>query len=149
MVALKASGLHISCGSEEALDKDRGIMTMSNETYEKGLQIRREVIGADYVDQQSADDFSQEYHDIINEHFWGAVWGRPGLSRKQRILISLGMLAALKRDLEFELHLTHALDNGVSIEELKETLIHISAYCGAPTGAAAFRIAGRVINEGK
>ena len=109
---------------------------MSNETYEKGLQIRREVIGADYVDEQSADDFSREYHDIVNEHFWGGVWGRPGLSRKQRVLISLSMLAALKRDREFELHLAHALDNGVSTEELKETLIHISAYCGAPTGAA-------------
>lgn len=124
-------------------------MTMSNETYEKGLQIRREVIGADYVDEQSADDFSREYNDIVNEHFWGAVWGRPGLSRKQRLLISLSMLAALKRDREFELHLTHALDNGVSAEELKETLIHIGAYCGAPTGAAMFRIAGCIIGERK
>ena len=122
---------------------------MSNETYEKGLQIRREVIGADYVDEQSADDFSREYLDFLNEHIWGGVWGRPGLSRKQRVLISLSMLAALKRDREFELHLTHALDNGVSIEELKETLIHISAYCGAPTGAAMFRIAGRIIGERK
>ena len=105
-------------------------MTTSNETYEKGLQIRREVIGADYADEQSADDFSREYQNIVNEQFWGGVWGRPGLSRKQRILISLGMLAALKRDLEFELHLTHALDNGVSPEEIKETLI-ISAPIAA------------------
>ena len=124
-------------------------MTTSNETYEKGLQIRREVIGADYADEQSADDFSREYQNIVNEQFWGGVWGRPGLSRKQRILNSLGMLAALKRDLEFELHLTHALDNGVSIEEIKETLNHIGAYCGAPTGTAMFRIAGRVIGERK
>ena len=124
-------------------------MTTSNETYEKGLQIRREVIGADYADEQSADDFSREYQNIVNEQFWGGVWGRPGLSRKQRILNSLGMLAALKRDLEFELHLTHALDNGVSPEEIKEPLIHIGAYCGAPTGAAMFRIAGRVIGERK
>ena len=124
-------------------------MTTSNETYEKGVQIRREVIGADYVDEQSADDFSREYHDILSEQVWGAVWGRPGLSRKQRVLLSLGMLAALKRDREFELHLTHALDNGVSTEEIKEALIHIGAYCGAPTGAAMFRIAGRIIGKRK
>ena len=58
---------------------------MANETYEKGLQVRREVIGADYVDEQSADDFSREYLDILNEQVWGGVCGRPGLSRKQRL----------------------------------------------------------------
>ena len=120
---------------------------MSNETRDKGLRIRREVLGADYVDEQSADEFSREYHEILNEQLWGGVWGRPGLSRQQRVLISLGMLAALRRDFEFELHLEHALDNGVSAEEIKETLIQIGAYCGGPTGAAVFRIAGRVIGE--
>ena len=106
---------------------------MPGELYEKGLKIRREVLGDAYVDQalQGADDFNRDFQELLTEYCWGAVWGRPGLSRKQRSLNNLCMLAALNRSHEFELHLKGALTNGVSVEEIKETLIQVGVYCGA------------------
>lgn len=120
---------------------------MPGELYEKGLKIRREVLGDAYVDQalQGADDFNRDFQELLTEYCWGAVWGRPGLSRKQRSLNNLCMLAALNRSHEFELHLKGALTNGVSVEEIKETLIQVGVYCGAPAAVEAFRIARKVL----
>ena len=124
---------------------------MASELYEKGMKVRREVLGDDYVDRALAnvDDFTREFQQMVTEHAWGAIWTRPGLAKKQRSLINLAMLAALNRPEEFELHFRGALKNGCTLEELKETLLQIAVYCGMPAGVAAFRIARKVLAEGK
>jgi 4-carboxymuconolactone decarboxylase len=124
---------------------------MASELYEQGMKIRREVLGDDYVDRALAgiDDFTREFQQMVAEHAWGAIWARPGLSKKQRSLLNLGMLAALNRPEEFELHFRGALNNGCTLEELKETLLQIAVYCGMPAGVASFRIARKVLEERK
>ena len=124
---------------------------MASELYDKGMKVRREVLGDEYVDRASAnvDDFSREFQQMVVEYAWGAIWTRPGLARKQRSLINLAILAALNRPEEFELHFRGALKNGCTHEELKETLMQIAVYCGMPTGVAAFRIARKVLGENK
>ena len=124
---------------------------MPSELHDKGMKVRREVLGDEYVDRAAAniDDFNREFQQMVVEHAWGAIWTRPGLARKQRSLINLAILAALNRPEEFELHFRGALKNGCTVEELKETLMQIAVYCGMPTGVAAFRIAKKVLGEKK
>ena len=124
---------------------------MTSELYEKGMKIRREVMGDEYVDRAlaSVDDFNREFQQMVTEHAWGAIWARPGLSKKQRSLINLAMLAALNRPEEFELHFRGALKNGCTLDELKETLLQIAVYCGMPVGVASFRIARKILDERK
>jgi 4-carboxymuconolactone decarboxylase len=113
------------------------------------MKLRREVLGDDYVDRSLAgvDDFNREFQQMVTEHAWGTIWARPGLSKKQRSLLNLAMLAALNRPEEFELHFRGALKNGCTLEELKETLLQIAVYCGMPAGVASFRIAKKVLAE--
>jgi 4-carboxymuconolactone decarboxylase len=122
---------------------------MASELYDKGMKLRREVLGDDYVDRSLAgvDDFNREFQQMVTEHAWGTIWARPGLSKKQRSLLNLAMLAALNRPEEFELHFRGALKNGCTLEELKETLLQIAVYCGMPAGVASFRIAKKVLAE--
>jgi 4-carboxymuconolactone decarboxylase len=122
---------------------------MTSEDYERGLSIRREVLGDEYVDaaMQNVDDFNREFQQLITEYCWGRVWGRSGLTRKQRSLNNLCMLAALNRGHEFEIHLRGALRNGCSLDEIRETLMQVTIYCGVPAGVEAFRIARRVLSE--
>ena len=124
---------------------------MASELYEKGMKIRREVLGDDHVDRTlaSIDDFNREFQQMVTEHAWGAIWTRPGLAKKQRSLLNLGMLAALNRPEEFEMHFRGALKNGCTLDELKETLLQIAVYCGMPAGVGAFRIARKVLAEQK
>ncbi len=124
---------------------------MASELYEKGMKIRREVLGDEYVDRAltGIDDFNREFQQMVTEHAWGGIWARPGLAKKQRSLINLAMLAALNRSEEFELHFRGALKNGCTLDELKETLLQIAVYCGMPAGVAAFRIARKVLEERK
>jgi 4-carboxymuconolactone decarboxylase len=124
---------------------------MASELFEKGLKVRREVLGDEYVDRAlaSVDDFTREFQQMVTEHAWGAIWTRPGLAKKQRSLINLAMLAALNRPEEFELHFRGALTNGCTLEELKETLLQVAVYCGMPAGVSAFRIARKVLAEAK
>ena len=124
---------------------------MASDLYDKGMKLRREVLGDDYVDRSlaSVDDFNREFQQMVTEHAWGAIWARPGLSKKQRSLLNLGMLAALNRPEEFELHFRGALKNGCTVEELKETLLQIAVYCGMPAGVSAFRVARKVLAERK
>jgi 4-carboxymuconolactone decarboxylase len=124
---------------------------MASEQYQKGMKVRREVLGDEYVDRalKSVDDFTRELQQRVTEHAWGAIWTRPGLAKKQRSLINLAMLAALNRPEEFELHFRGALTNGCTPEELKETLLQVAVYCGMPAGVSAFRIARKVLAEGK
>ncbi|MEX1109536.1 MAG: carboxymuconolactone decarboxylase family protein [Dongiaceae bacterium] len=122
---------------------------MSSEDFDRGLAIRREVLGAEYVDAaiQNVDDFNREFQKLVTEYCWGRIWGNKGLSRQQRSLNNLCMLAALNRAHEFELHFKGALRNGCSLEEIRETLMQITIYCGVPAGVEAFRIARKVLAE--
>ena len=122
---------------------------MSEETYQTGMSIRREVLGDEYVDKAmaSADEFNEDFQRIVTEYCWGACWGRDGLSRKQRSLNNLCMLAALNRGEEFELLFRGALRNGCTLEEIRETLIQVGIYAGIPAAVSAFRIARRILAE--
>ncbi len=119
------------------------------ETYDRGMKIRREVLGDAYVDNalRTADEFSKPFQDLVTEYCWGASWGRDGLTRQQRSLNNLCLLAALGRRDEFELHFRGALRNGCTRDELRETLIQIAVYAGIPAGVEAFRIARKVLAE--
>lgn len=123
---------------------------IDKDLFEKGLKIRREVMGDARVDATmgNLDDFNRDFmEEFITEIGWGAVWGREGLSRQQRSLLNLGMLAALGRMNEFEGHFRGALRNGLNREELREALYQIALYCGAPAGMEAFRAASKVLKE--
>jgi 4-carboxymuconolactone decarboxylase len=122
---------------------------MSKETFDQGLAIRKEVLGAEHVERSlaSADDFSRPYQELITEYCWGAVWGRPGLSRKTRSLLNLAMLTALNREDEFKLHVRAAFRNGVSREEICEVLLQTAIYCGVPAANSAFRQAREVFAQ--
>ena len=119
------------------------------ELYEKGMKIRRQVLGDEYVDRALAnsDEFGADLQKLVTEYCWGWTWGRSGLSLKQRSLNNLCMLAALNRPAEFETHLRGALRNGCTREEIKETLLQVAIYAGIPAGVEAFRIARKVLAE--
>jgi 4-carboxymuconolactone decarboxylase len=114
---------------------------VSQERFEKGLQIRREVLGAEYVDASlaKADDFSRDFQELVTEYCWGAGWGGEALSRRDRSLLNLVMLGALNRGEEFKLHLRGAVTNGCTRDEIKEALIQLAIYAGIPAGVEAFR----------
>jgi 4-carboxymuconolactone decarboxylase len=122
---------------------------MNDETYEKGLAIRREVLGAEYADKSlaSADDFNRDFYRNVIESCWGMVWGREGLDRKTRSFLNLAMLCALNRPHELKLHVAGALRNGVTRDEMKEVFLQVGAYCGAPAALDGFRIAREVFAE--
>ena len=120
-----------------------------NDRYAVGRKIRSEVLGEETVRQRldEADSFNREFQELITEFCWGAGWGRTALSRRDRSLMNLGMLAALNRPEEFAQHVRAAVRNGVGREELKDALIQVCIYCGVPTGVEAFRTATRVLGE--
>jgi 4-carboxymuconolactone decarboxylase len=122
---------------------------MNKELFEIGLQIRRDVLGAEYVDKSisQADDFNRPLQELVTEYCWGAVWSRPGISRKMRSLINLAMLTALNRPHEVKLHLKAALNNGCSKEEIMEVLLQTAIYCGVPAAVDSFRLAREVFSE--
>ena len=122
---------------------------MSKEVYDKGLAIRREVLGAEYVDNaiKNADEFNRPLQELVTEYCWGAVWGRPGLPKKTRSLLNLAMLTALNRPHELKLHVRGALKNGVSREEITEVLLQAAIYCGVPAAVDAFRTAREALKE--
>lgn len=121
---------------------------MSDEAlFDKGLPIRREVLGTDYVDGSlaKADDFMMPMQRVATAWGWGAAWGDPTLDRKTRSLINLAMLTALNRPHELRLHVKGALANGVTVEEIKAALLHATAYCGIPAGLDAFKATHEVL----
>jgi 4-carboxymuconolactone decarboxylase len=115
--------------------------------FEAGLKVRREVLGADYVDTSlaNANDFTMAFQHITTEWCWGYGWDRPGLDRKTRSMLNLAMLTALNRVPEIKLHVKGALNNGVSVDEIKEVLLHATIYCGIPAGLDAFKAANEVL----
>ena len=122
---------------------------MSEDTFDRGLAIRKEVLGASHVERSlsGADDFTRPYQELMTEYCWGAVWGRPGLSRKTRSLLNLAMLTALGREEEFKLHARAALRNGVTREEIQEVLLQAMIYCGVPAANSAFKQAREVFAQ--
>ena len=122
---------------------------MTSELFEKGLKVRREVLGAEYVDASiaQADDFSRPIQELVTEYCWGAVWGRPGLDRKTRSLLNLAMLTALNRPHEVKLHLRGALNNGCSKNDIMEVLLQAIIYCGVPAGIDSLRVAKEFFQE--
>ncbi|MFB2552053.1 carboxymuconolactone decarboxylase family protein [Ensifer soli] len=119
------------------------------EAFEKGLKIRREVLGDAYVDKslKAADDVSAPLQKLITEWCWGEIWSRPGLERKQRSLLNLGMTMALNRQAEFRLHLRGALNNGLTRDEIIEVILQGAIYCGAPASLDAMKSAQAVFAE--
>lgn len=120
-----------------------------SELYDKGLEVRREVLGKDYVDQSiaRADDFTRPFQDLVTEYCWGAIWTRKGLDRKTRSLLNLAMLTALNRPHEVRLHVRGALNNGVTREEIQEIFLQAAVYCGVPAALDSFKIAREVFAE--
>ncbi len=116
---------------------------------ERGLAIRREVLGDQYVDvaMKNATDFNRPLQELLNEYCWGAGWGREGLSRKERSMINLAMLTALGRTHEVETHVRGALNNGLTQQQIAEVLLHTAIYCGVPAAVDSFRAASKVIAE--
>ena len=117
--------------------------------YDRGLAVRREVLGDSYVDRAAArtTDLTQEFQTLVTEFAWGAIWTRPGLDRRSRSMITLTALIARGRDEELALHLRAALRNGLSRDEIKEVLLQTAVYCGVPDANAAFRIAQAIFEE--
>ncbi len=115
--------------------------------YDKGLPIRRDVLGAEYVDQSiaNADDFMMSFQRATTAWAWGWAWGDPTLDRRTRSLLNLAMLTAANRTHEIKLHVKGALNNGVTVDEIKATLLHATAYCGIPAGLDAFKAAHEVL----
>jgi 4-carboxymuconolactone decarboxylase len=122
---------------------------MTDELWDKGLEIRREVVGADYVERSlgASDDFNMPLQEYITKYAWGDIWRRPGLDRRGRSILNIGMLTALNRPAELKLHLRGALRNGVTREEIRECLLQSAVYCGAPAALDAFRIAREMFAE--
>jgi 4-carboxymuconolactone decarboxylase len=120
-----------------------------SELFDRGLALRREVLGPEYVDNslKSANEFMMAFQRITTEWCWGYAWTRPGLDRKTRSLINLAMLTALNRSPEIKLHVRGAINNGVTVEEIKEVLLHATIYCGIPAGLDAFKAANEVLKE--
>lgn len=122
---------------------------MDQNRFDEGLDVRRAVLGSEYVDQsiQNATDFNRPMQELVTEYCWGEVWTRPGLSRKSRSLINLAMLTALNRPHEIKLHVRGAIHNGLTKEEIREVFLQTAIYCGVPAAIDSFRLAQEVFYE--
>lgn len=122
---------------------------MTDERYETGMSIRREVLGDDHVDRAIAGtvDFTASFQDFITRYAWGDVWAREGLSRQLRSAITLAVLTALGREGELEIHVRGALRNGLSPDQIAEVLLHTAVYAGVPAANAAFSVAREVLER--
>jgi 4-carboxymuconolactone decarboxylase len=122
---------------------------MNQDAFEKGLKTRREVLGADYVDNaiQNADDFNRPLQELVTEYCWNEIWNRPGLDRRTRSIINLSLLTALNRPHELKLHLRGAINNGLSKEDIQEVFMQTAIYCGVPAAIDSFRTAKEVFKE--
>jgi 4-carboxymuconolactone decarboxylase len=120
-----------------------------DETHERGMKTRREVLGDAHVDRatESTTQFTSDFQEFITRYAWGEIWSRPGLDRKTRSCITLAALVALGRDHEVAMHVRAALRNGLTPDEIKEVFLHTAVYAGVPVANAAFAIAQRVLEE--
>ena len=122
---------------------------MSDELFETGLRMRKEVLGEEYVERSlaNADEFSMDFQRLVTEYCWGAGWGRSALSKRDRSLMNLVMIGSLNRMHEFRLHLRGAITNGVTKAEIQDALIQLAIYAGIPAGVEGVRIAREVFAE--
>ena len=122
---------------------------MNKELFEKGLAVRKAVVGESYVEAslKAADDFSMPMQELVTEFCWGEVWTRPGLDRRSRSILNLGMIAALGKPEELALHVRGAINNGLTKDEIKECFLQVAVYCGMPAGLGAFKVARAVFKE--
>jgi 4-carboxymuconolactone decarboxylase len=113
------------------------------------LKVRREVLGADYVDQalKNADSFNMPMQELVTEYCWGEIWNRPGLDRRTRSFLNLAMITALNRPHELKLHVRGAINNGLTKEEIAEVFLQAAIYCGVPAAIDSFRAAKEVFKE--
>ena len=123
-------------------------MLFRSEFFKRGLKIRKEVVGAEFVDKSfaSADSFNMPMQELVTEYCWGAVWGREDLSRKTRSMLNLAMISILNRPNELKLHINGALRNGVTKEEIREIFLQVAIYGGVPAAIDSFRIAREVFD---
>ena len=122
---------------------------MDKQTFDRGLEIRKSVLGAEFVENaiKSADDFNRPLQELVTEYCWGAVWGREGLSKKERSLLNLAMLSALNRPHELKVHVKGALTNGVTRDQIREVFMQVAIYCGVPAAVDSFRTAREVFAQ--
>jgi 4-carboxymuconolactone decarboxylase len=117
--------------------------------FDAGMEVRREVLGDEHVDRavRSTTAFNAEYEDLITRYAWGEIWTRPGLPRHTRSLLTLALMVALNRNEEFSMHVRASANNGVTRDEIKETLLQCAIYCGVPAANTAFQLAQKVFAE--
>jgi 4-carboxymuconolactone decarboxylase len=117
--------------------------------FDDGLEVRREVLGAEYVDNsiKNASSFTKPLQELVTEYCWGEIWTRDGLPKKTRSIINLAMLTALNRPHELKLHLRGAINNGVTKEEIQEIFLQTAIYCGVPASLDSFKIAQEIFKE--
>ena len=122
---------------------------MEDAMYDKGMKIRREVLGDAYVDKASAniDDFTEDFQKMVTAYCWGEIWGREGLDRRTRSIINIAMISVLNRQHELAAHIRGAITNGVSKDEIKEILLQVGIYGGVPAMVDSFRIAKQALGE--
>lgn len=120
-----------------------------SDKFERGLETRRAVLGSEYVDGSlaKADDFSWPLQQLTTEYCWDEIWNRPGLDRKSRSILNLGMISALNRPHELKLHIRGAINNGLTKVELQEIFLQVGVYCGIPAAIESFRLAREVFKE--
>ncbi|KAL2686713.1 hypothetical protein Neosp_004254 [[Neocosmospora] mangrovei] len=132
------------------MSQDSKLEALHKELFEQGLKMRRSVVGDAYVDRALANgstEFSKPGQELVTEWCWGYAWTRPGLEKKQRSLLNIGMLMALNRGPELAVHVRGARNNGLTELEIREAILHCTTYCGVPAGVEAMKIAERVLNE--
>lgn len=122
---------------------------MNDELFERGLEIRKSVLGAEYVDKSiaNADDFNMPMQRLVTEYCWGACWGREELPKSMRSLLNIAMLSCLGRNAELKIHTKGAIRNGCSKEEIREVLLQVAIYCGVPAAVDSFRVAKEALAE--
>ena len=122
---------------------------MNKELFDKGLEIRKSVLSKEFVENsiKNADDFNMPMQELATEYCWGYVWGRPGLDKRTRSFLNLGMIAALNRPHELKIHVQGALRNGLTRQEIMEVFLQVAIYCGVPAGVDSFRIAREAFAE--
>ena len=124
-------------------------MTSEGSAYDRGMRVRREVLGDEHVDAATGrtTEFTADFQDFITRYAWGEIWARPGLDRRTRSCITLTALVALGRLDELEMHVRAALRNGLTEQEIGEVLLQCAVYCGVPAANSAFAVAQRILSE--
>lgn len=124
---------------------------MSNDLFKKGMQTRRSILGDKHVDntENNKSDFDRDFQEYITTNAWASVWSRPGLTKRERSLVTIAILTALGYDEELAMHIRATKNTGASADDIKEVLMHTAVYAGIPAANGAFKIAKKVLSENK